>query len=115
MKGDPQVIDALNRALTIELTAINQYFCQSKMCKNWGYLRIAAQVRHESIDEMKHADALDVAAVQANDDVSVLRFASVSVVHGPSPFLVIRLDGRRERVHAVVVLIRGRCSRTARS
>ena len=42
MKGDPQVIDALNRALTVELTAINQYFCQAKMCQNWGFPSSAA-------------------------------------------------------------------------
>ena len=58
MKGNPQVIDALNRALTIELTAINQYFCQSKMCKNWGFLKLAAKHWEESIGEMKHADKI---------------------------------------------------------
>ena len=58
MKGNPQVIDALNRALTIELTAINQYFCQAKMCKNWGFLKLAAKHYEESIGEMKHADKI---------------------------------------------------------
>jgi bacterioferritin len=58
MKGNAQIIDALNRALTIELTAINQYFCQSKMCKNWGFQRLAAKHYEESIGEMKHADKL---------------------------------------------------------
>ena len=58
MKGNPQVIEALNRALTIELTAINQYFCQSKMCKNWGFLKLAAKHWEESMGEMKHADKL---------------------------------------------------------
>lgn len=58
MQGNPQVLDALNRALTIELTAINQYFCQSKMCKNWGFLKLAAKHYEESIGEMKHADRL---------------------------------------------------------
>jgi bacterioferritin len=58
MKGDPQVIDALNRALTVELTAINQYFCQAKMCKNWGYFRLANKHREESMGEMKHAEIL---------------------------------------------------------
>ena len=37
MQGQTQVIEALNRALTVELTAINQYFCQAKMCANWGF------------------------------------------------------------------------------
>jgi bacterioferritin len=58
MRGHPQIIDALNRALTIELTAINQYFIQSKMCKNWGFMRLAAKHWEESIGEMKHADKI---------------------------------------------------------
>jgi bacterioferritin len=58
MQGNPQVIDALNRALTIELTAINQYFCQAKMCKNWGFMKLAKKHYEESIGEMKHAERL---------------------------------------------------------
>lgn len=58
MQGNPKVIEALNRALTIELTAINQYFCQAKMCKNWGYNKLAAKHYVESIGEMKHAEKL---------------------------------------------------------
>jgi bacterioferritin len=56
MKGNDQVIERLNQVLTNELTAINQYFCHAKMCGNWGYKRLAEKIRHESIDEMKHAD-----------------------------------------------------------
>ena len=58
MKGDSKVIEVLNKALTIELTAINQYFVQAKMCKNWGYLKLADKHFHESLGEMKHAEAL---------------------------------------------------------
>jgi bacterioferritin len=58
MKGDAKVIEALNDVLTGELTAINQYFLHARMCKDWGYHRIADKVRHESIDEMKHAEKL---------------------------------------------------------
>jgi bacterioferritin len=58
MKSDPAIIDALNEVLTAELTAINQYFIHAKMCSNWGYERLSAQKRHESVEEMKHADAL---------------------------------------------------------
>lgn len=58
MKGDNKIIDALNRALTIELTAINQYFVQAKMLKNWGYMALAKKMYDESIGEMKHADKL---------------------------------------------------------
>jgi bacterioferritin len=58
MQGNPQVIDALNRALTIELTAINQYFCQAKMCQNWGFNRLYRKHYEESLGEMKHAETL---------------------------------------------------------
>ena len=58
MQGNPQVIDALNRALTIELTAINQYFCQAKMCKNWGFTQLGKKHYEESMGEMKHAEKL---------------------------------------------------------
>src|SRR5947207_6486967 len=58
MKGDKQVLDGLNLALTVELTAINQYFCQAKMCKNWGYNKLAAKHYEESMGEMKHAEKL---------------------------------------------------------
>jgi bacterioferritin len=58
MQGSQKVIDALNAGLTIELTAINQYFVQSKMCRNWGLNRLAAHHYEESIDEMKHAGLL---------------------------------------------------------
>ncbi|OYW45621.1 MAG: bacterioferritin [Sphingomonadales bacterium 32-68-7] len=58
MKGDPQVIDFLNKALFNELTAINQYWLHYRMLKNWGVARLAEYERHESIDEMKHADRL---------------------------------------------------------
>ncbi len=58
MKGNQNVIDALNAGLTIELTAINQYFVHSKMCKNWGLNKLAAHYHDESIEEMKHAELL---------------------------------------------------------
>jgi len=58
MQGLPEVIDGLNRALTIELTAINQYFCQAKMCKNWGFLKLGRKHYEESLGEMKHAEKL---------------------------------------------------------
>ena len=58
MKGDPKVIDYLNKALGNELIAINQYFLHAKMYKDWGLDRLADYEYHESIDEMKHADQL---------------------------------------------------------
>lgn len=58
MKGDSKIIDVLNDVLTAELTAINQYFLHAKMQKNWGYEALASYSKKESIDEMKHADAV---------------------------------------------------------
>ena len=58
MKGHPQILKFLNESLKAELTAINQYFLHSSMCKNWGYEHLAKKQREESIGEMKHAEAL---------------------------------------------------------
>ncbi len=58
MQGDPEVIEFLNEQLTAELTAINQYFLHAKMQENWGYTKLAAYTRSESIDEMRHAETL---------------------------------------------------------
>ncbi|MBF4998241.1 bacterioferritin [Nocardia sp. BSTN01] len=58
MEGDKEIIALLNEQLTAELTAINQYFLHAKMQENWGYPKLARHTRHESIDEMKHAEVL---------------------------------------------------------
>jgi bacterioferritin len=58
MKGDLKVIEFLNRALTNELTAINQYWLHYRVLHHWGIRKLAEYERHESIDEMKHADTL---------------------------------------------------------
>ena len=58
MKGNPKIIEAMNAGLTIELTAINQYFIQSKMCSDWGIHKLAKHYYDESIEEMKHAELL---------------------------------------------------------
>jgi bacterioferritin len=58
MKGDRQIIQLLNRQLTRELTAVNQYFLHARMYEQWGFERLGDREYHESIDEMKHADSL---------------------------------------------------------
>jgi bacterioferritin len=58
VKGDARVIEFLNKALFNELTAINQYWLHYRILANWGVTKLAEYERHESIDEMKHADKL---------------------------------------------------------
>jgi len=58
MQGNPKVIAVLNEALREELMAINQYFLHAEMCENWHYDRLGSYIKKQSIDEMKHAEAL---------------------------------------------------------
>ena len=58
MKGNAKVVKELNDALREELTAVSQYFLHAEMCDNWGYGRLAGYIKKQSIDEMKHAEAL---------------------------------------------------------
>jgi bacterioferritin len=58
MKGNPKVIEQLNKALREELTAINQYFLHAEMCENWGYRKLSDFIKKQSIGEMKHAEKL---------------------------------------------------------
>jgi bacterioferritin len=58
MKGDAKVIEYLNRALRLELTAVNQYWLHYRLTEDWGYIKLAKKEREESIEEMRHADKL---------------------------------------------------------
>ncbi len=58
MQGDAKAIEYLNRVLTNELTAINQYFVHAKMCEDWGFRKLAKATQNESFQEMRHAEHL---------------------------------------------------------
>jgi bacterioferritin len=79
MKGNEDVIKVLNEVLTSELTAINQYFIHSKMCEDWGFHRLAAKKREESIEEMKHADAVIARVLFLEGVPNMQRYFSVKV------------------------------------
>ncbi|HZS11649.1 MAG TPA: bacterioferritin [Nitrospirales bacterium] len=79
MKAKEGVIDLLNRILTEDLTAINQYFVHAKMCENWGYDRLYHKVRERSIDEMKDADELIGHILYLDGVPNVQRLGTVNV------------------------------------
>ena len=58
MKGDKRIIERLNEALFLELGAVNQYWLHYRLAEDWGYTKLAAKERAESIEEMHHADKL---------------------------------------------------------
>lgn len=83
MKGNQEVIDALNAGLTIELTAINQYFICSKMCKDWGLNRLAKHFWDESIEEMKHADEVIDRILYLDGIPEIARYGEILVGDKP--------------------------------
>ncbi len=83
MQGDPAVIELLNEVLTSELTAINQYFIHHKMCEDWGYKPLAAKKREESIEEMKHAEAVIARILYLNGTPNMQRYFPVKVGEDP--------------------------------
>jgi bacterioferritin len=100
MQGDAEILEILNDVLTAELTAINQYFIHSKMCGNWGYDRLEEHGRHESIDEMKHAD---IVAEQLRLDVE-LEYAAVERLNNGIAVCVAKGDnGTRELLAGILV------------
>ena len=79
MQGNEAVLEFLNDVLTAELTAINQYFIDSKMMANWGYLRLADKVRADSIDEMGDAEKLIDRILYLDGVPNLQRLGSVRV------------------------------------
>ena len=95
MRGNDQVLNALNEILTNELTAINQYFIHARMCENWGYDRLWHKLREESIGEMKHADELIERVLYLEGIPNVQRLGKVNV--GQTVPEQLRLDLELER------------------
>ena len=83
MQGDAKIIGALNEVLTAELTAINQYFVHYKMCENWGYKKLEAQKREESMEEMDHADKVIARILYLEGVPNMQRLSPVRVGENP--------------------------------
>ena len=104
MDGNADVIDLLNEVLTAELTAINQYFIDAKMCGNWGYAKLASRFRDESIDEMKDAEALIERILYLDGVPNLQRLGNVRVGEDVPEKLQLALALERE---AIARLTRG--------
>jgi bacterioferritin len=83
MKGNEQIIEALNAGLTIELTAINLYFISSKMCRDWGLNKLADHFHAESIEEMKHADEVIDRILYLDGVPAISRYHVINVSDTP--------------------------------
>jgi bacterioferritin len=117
MKGNPDVIEALNEVLTAELTAINQYFIHAKMCENWGYQRLAKKKREESIEEMHHADKVLERVLYLDGTPNMQRLFPVGV--GEDPIEQHKLDlalevDAVERLNKAIALCRDKADNGSR-
>jgi bacterioferritin len=83
MQGDPDVIKVLGDVLAAELTAINQYFVHYKLCEGWGYKKLAAKKKEESIEEMRDADAIMTRIIFFNGIPNMQRMNPVKVGEDP--------------------------------
>ncbi len=81
MKGSAKVIEAMNAGLTIELTAINQYLIQGRMCQNWGLEKLAAHHMHESVEEREHAELLIDRILFLDGVPEMARYGQIRVGH----------------------------------
>jgi bacterioferritin len=95
LQGDPRVVELLNQHLTFELTAINQYFLNARMCDNWGYARLAKRHRELSLGEMRDTEELIDRILYLEGHPNLQRLGTVRV--GETPVEQIRLAAALER------------------
>lgn len=101
MKGQEKVIELLNDILTLELTAVNQYWVHARMCQNWGYQRLWEKIRSESLGEMKHADQLIARILYFDAVPNLQRYGKINI--GETVFEQLRLDLEVERTSIKVL------------
>ena len=98
MKGNDAVVELLNEVLTAELTAINQYFVDSKMFQNWGFARLAARFREDAIDEMKDAEMLIDRILYLEGMPNMQRLSAVRVGENATEKLTLALNVEEEAI-----------------
>jgi bacterioferritin len=81
MKGNDEVIQVLQDVLCAELTAVNQYFIHARMCDNWGYDKLAAYIRKESIEEMQHAQRVIDRILYFDGAPNMQKYMKINVGH----------------------------------
>jgi bacterioferritin len=95
LQGDPRIVELLNQHLTFELTAVNQYFLNARMCANWGYERLARRHREISMQEMRDTEELIDRILYLEGLPNLQRLGTVRV--GETPVEQIRLAVELER------------------
>lgn len=99
MKGDDRVIEVLNELLTFELTAINQYFLHSRMCEDWGYVRLAARFREISREEMDDAEEIIDRILFLGGLPNMQRLEPVRIGENVPEQLRIQLEAEQRALH----------------
>jgi bacterioferritin len=101
MQAKPGVIDRLNTILTIELTAINQYFVQAEMCRNWGYDRLYEKFKHSSMAEMQDTPHIIAHILYLEGVPNMQRLNQVRVGENVQEHLQLDLELEVEAVEAL--------------
>jgi bacterioferritin len=98
LQGDPRVLELLNQHLTLELTAINQYFLNARMCENWGYRRLAKRHREISLEEMRDTEELIDRILYLDGHPNLQRLGTVRVGETPVEQITLALELERGAV-----------------
>jgi bacterioferritin len=98
LQGDPRVLELLNQHLTLELTAINQYFLNARMCDNWGYRRLANRHREISLEEMRDTEELIDRILYLDGHPNLQRLGTVRVGESPVEQITLALELERTAV-----------------
>jgi bacterioferritin len=110
MKAKEGVVDLLNQILTVDLTAINQYFIHAEMCRNWGYERLYHKLRDSSITEMKDAQRIIEHILYLEGMPNLQRLGTVRVGENVEEHLQLDLEAERSAVSLFATAI-AHCAR----